>query len=294
MASLTDLEETVRAVVESVGPSVVGIGDRWGRGSGIVVADGRVVTNAHNVRGDAVTLTLSDERTAEATPLGVDVDGDVAVLSADTDGIPALSWSPNGVPGIGAPVFALANPGGRGLRVSFGIVSGTQRSFRGPGGRRIAGAIEHTAPLLPGSSGGPVVDSGGALVGVNTHRLGEGFYLAIAADAALKDRVDGLASGQSPSRRRLGVGIAPPRMARKLRQAVGLPDAEGLLVRFVEPESAAARGGIQEGDLIVAAAGKPVAGADDLHEAMDVLDPDATLELKVVRGTDERTVTVLP
>lgn len=292
MASLNDLEETVRSVAEKVGPSVVGIGDRWARGSGIVVADGRVVTNAHNVRGETVTLTLSDERTAEGTPMGVDVDGDVAVLSADTAGIPALSWSPNGVPGIGSPVFALANPGGRGLRVSFGIVSGTQRSFRGPGGRRIAGAVEHTAPLLPGSSGGPVVDSGGALVGMNTHRLGEGFYLAIAADAALKDRIDALASGQSPSRRRLGVGIAPPRMARKLRQAVGLPDAEGLLVRFVEPESAAARAGIQEGDLIVAAAGKPVAGADDLHETMDALAPDATLDLKVVRGTDERSVTV--
>jgi S1-C subfamily serine protease len=294
MATLSDLEETVRAVVESVGPSVVGIGDRWARGSGIVVGNGRVVTNAHNIRGDSVTITLSDERTVEATPLGVDVDGDVAVLSADTEGVPSLSWSPDGVPGIGSAVFALANPGGRGLRVSFGIVSGTQRSFRGPGGRRIAGAVEHTAPLLPGSSGGPVVDSGGALVGLNTHRLGEGFYLAIAADAALKDRVDSLAAGESPSRRRLGVGIAPPRMARRLRRAVGLPEADGLLVRFVDPESPAAGAGIQEGDLIVAAAGKPVGGADDLHEAMDALAPDASLELKVVRGTEERTVTVQP
>jgi len=294
MATLTDLEETVRAVVESVGPSVVGIGDRWARGSGIVVGNGRVVTNAHNVRGDSVTITLSDERTAEATPLGVDVDGDVAVLSADTEGIPSLSWSPDGVPGIGSAVFALANPGGRGLRVSFGIVSGTQRSFRGPGGRRIAGAVEHTAPLLPGSSGGPVVDSGGALVGVNTHRLGEGFYLAIAEDSALKDRVDSLAAGESPSRRRLGVGIAPPSMARRLRRAVGLPEADGLLVRFVDPESPAAGAGIQEGDLIVAAAGKPVGGPDDLHEAMDALAPDASIELKVVRGTEERTVTVQP
>ena len=90
-------------------------------------------------------------------------------------------------------MFALANPGGRGLRVTFGFVSGVERTFRGPRGRRITGSLEHTAPLLPGSSGGPVLTAAGQLLGINTNRLGEGFYLAIPADEALRGRVDALA-----------------------------------------------------------------------------------------------------
>ena len=119
----------------------------------------------------------------------------------------------------------MSNPGGRGLRVSFGTVSGVGRTFRGPRGRRIAGALEHTAPLGRGSSGGPLVDAEGRLVGINTHRLGEGFYLALPAGAALKTRVDALARGESASRVQLGVGLAPSHVARRLRRSVGLPDA---------------------------------------------------------------------
>ena len=107
---------------------------------------------------------------------------------------PALPWADGAGPSVGQPVFALANPGGRGLRVTFGFVSGVERTFRGPRGRRISGSLEHTAPLLPGSSGGPVLDGDGRLLGINTNRLGEGFYLAIPADATLRGRVDALGS----------------------------------------------------------------------------------------------------
>ena len=113
----------------------------------------------------------------------------------------------------------------------------------------MAGAVEHTAPLMPGSSGGPVVDLDGRLLGINTNRLGNGFYLAIAADAALRDRVTALGRGESPTRRRLGVGLAPSHVARRLRRAVGLPERDGLLVREVEEDSPAAKAGIAEGDL---------------------------------------------
>jgi serine protease Do len=186
---------------------------------------------------------------------------------------------------------ALSNPGGRGLRVTFGLVSGTQRTFRGPRGRRITGSIEHTAPLLPGSSGGPVVDREGRLLGLNTNRLGEGFYLAIPADEALRGRVDALAKGESPKRRRLGVGVAPAHVARGLRRAVGLPEAEGLLLREVEEDSPAAAGGLQEGDLIVEAAGRAVGDFDALTEAIESAEA-GTLELRVLRGTDERKLSV--
>jgi serine protease Do len=189
-------------------------------------------------------------------------------------------------------VFALSNPGGRGLRVTFGFISGVDRTFRGPRGRRITGSLEHTAPLLPGSSGGPVLDAEGRLLGINTNRLGEGFYLAIPADEAMAAQADGLARGESSAPPQLGVAIAPRPVARRLRRAVGLPDTEGLLIHQVTEDGPAARAGLSSGDLIVAAAGQPVSGADDLFDALRRVQ-GGTLELRVVRGADERTVQVV-
>ena len=166
----------------------MGIGQRWGVGSGIVVAEGRVLTNAHNVRGDQVTVTFADGRTAEGSVAGQDIDGDLAVIEVDSRWRPALEWADGASAANREAVFALSNPGGRGLRVTFGFVSGVDRTFRGPRGHRITGSLEHTAPLLPGSSGGPVSNAEGRLLGINTNRLGEGFYLAIPADEALRAR----------------------------------------------------------------------------------------------------------
>lgn len=291
MEAVSEISEGVRRVAAEAGGSVAGIGHRWGLGSGVVVAPGRILTNAHNLRGAEVAVTLPGGHEVGGRALGVDLDGDVAVLEAETGGAPALAWSEDGVE-IGTPVFAVANPGGRGLRVTFGLVSGTARAFRGPRGRQIAGGIEHTAPLLPGSSGGPVVDAAGRLLGLNTHRLGEGFYLAIPADAALAARVEALGRGEAPSRRRLGIGVAPARVARALRRAVGLPEVDGVLVRSVEEGGPAARAGIAEGDLIVAAGGEPVTTADALGAVVEAA--AGTVELTVLRGAEERRVRVSP
>lgn len=292
MPVLSDLRQAITSVAERVGPSLVGVGQRWGVGSGVVIEPGKVLTNAHNIRGDEVTVTFSDGRTETATVFGIDVDGDIAVLTVDTKDAPAIAWTPADTPTIGTPVLALANPGGRGLRVTVGLVSGTERSFRGPRGRRISGSVEHTAPLLPGSSGGPIVDEDGALLGLNTNRLGDGFYLAIPADEALHERVASLGRGESVVRPRLGVAIAPARVARHLRRAVGLPDASGLLVRGVEEDGPAAKAGIREGDLITAAGDASLTDADDLHAALDAVAPGAALTLTLLRGTEERQVTI--
>src|SRR6266550_2959121 len=291
MTVLDEIQAGIRQLAEGAGPSVVGIGQRWGVGSGVVLGEGRVLTNAHNVRGDQVTVTFADGRTAEGSVAARDIDGDLAVLNVDTGGVPALGWASATPAEIGMPVFALANPGGRGLRVTFGFVSGIERTFRGPRGRRITGSLEHTAPLLPGSSGGPVLNAGGELLGINTNRLGEGFYLAMPADDALRGRADALARGESATSPRLGVTIAPGYVARRLRRAVGLPDTEGLLVREVAEDSPAARAGLAQGDLIVAAAGQPVHTADDLFDALQAA-RGGTIELKLVRGSDERTLQV--
>jgi S1-C subfamily serine protease len=288
MAALAELGREIGEIAEKIGPSVVGIGNRWRGGSGVVIGENRILTNAHNLRGEEVTVTFADGRTADATVAGVDADGDLAVLEAPTDGASALDLGAE-APGVGTPVVALGNPNGHGPRVTFGFVSGTGRSFRGPRGRRVAGAVEHTAPLMPGSSGGPVVGLDGTLLGINTNRLGNGFYLAIAADASLRDRVAALGRGEEPKRRRLGVGLAPAHVARRLRRAVGLPERDGLLVREVEDDSAAAKAGIAEGDLIVAVGDRAIASADDLFDA---LGGEGDLRITIVRGAEEQTVTV--
>ncbi|MGH3411070.1 MAG: S1C family serine protease [Streptosporangiaceae bacterium] len=290
MTALDEIQAGITQLAESAGSSVVGIGQRWGAGSGIVLGDGQVLTNAHNVRGDQVEVTFADGHTAEGTAAGHDIDGDLAVISVDTAGAPALQWS-DGAASVGLPVFALANPGGRGLRVTFGFVSGIERTFRGPRGRRISGSLEHTAPLPPGSSGGPVLDAAGHLLGINTNRLGEGFYLAIPADETLRGRVDALARGESAQSPRLGVAIAPNHVARRLRRAVGLAEADGLLIRDVVEDGPAARAGVARGDLIVAAAGHPIRTPDDLFDALRTAQ-GGTITLNVIRGTDERSIEV--
>ncbi|HTW01916.1 MAG TPA: trypsin-like peptidase domain-containing protein [Streptosporangiaceae bacterium] len=291
MTVLDEIGAGIARLAEEAGSSVVGIGQRWGVGSGIVLGEGQVLTNAHNVRGSHATVTFADGRTAEGTVTGHDIDGDLAVIEVDTGQAPALPWGA-GAPAVGTPVFGLANPGGRGLRVTFGFVSGIERTFRGPRGLRITGSLEHTAPLLPGSSGGPILNASGQLLGINTNRLGEGFYLAIPADEALRGRIDALARGESVRPPQLGIAIAPAHVARRLRRAVGLPDADGLLIREVSDDSPAARAGLARGDLIVAAAGQPTHTVDDLAGALRSAAPGGTVELTVLRGTDERTVQV--
>ncbi len=289
MTIFDEIQGSIARLAQDAGSSVAGIGQRWGAGSGVVLGAGRVLTNAHNVRGSQVTVTFADGRTAEGNVAGHDIDGDLAVIETDTAQAPALPWA-TAAPAIGMPVFALANPGGRGLRVTFGFVSGIDRSFRGPRGLRITGSLEHTAPLLPGSSGGPVLDAAGQLLGINTNRLGEGFYLAIPAGETLRRRVDALARGESVTPPQLGITITPGHVARRLRRAVGLPDVEGLLIHGVAGDSPAGRAGLAPGDLILAAAGQPVRTVDDLTGALRAAGD--TVELNVLRGTDERGIQV--
>lgn len=289
--ALEELQTAIQQVAEGVGASVVGVSGGRTVGSGVVVGNGAVLTNAHNLAGEEVTVTFADGRRATGSLKALDADGDLAVVDVDTEGAPAVAWS-DGPAERGAVVFALANPGGRGLRTTFGVVSGTDEAFRGPRGRRITGSLEHTAPLPKGSSGGPVVGADGRLLGINTHRLGDGFYLALPADDSLRRRVESLGRGESRTRPLLGVALAPPRAARQLRKAVGLPERDGLLVRGVVENGPAAAADIREGDLLVEAEGTPLLSADDLHTVLDRVEPGGSFTLKIVRGVDELEATV--
>jgi serine protease Do len=293
MTDLAQASEAIAAVADRVGPSVVGLGRGWGLGSGVVIEPDRVLTSAHNLRRDEVAVTFADGSREAGELAGADGDFDLAVIDVDTGDSPAIEWAESAEPSLGTAVVALANPGGRGLRATLGFVSSEGRSFRGPRGRRIRGAIEHTAPLPRGSSGGPLVDTEGRVLGLNSLRMDGGLILAVPVTAAVRERIGLLARGKAAAPHRLGVAVAPPWVARRMRRAVGLPERPGILVRAVEDDSPAARAGLARGDLLVAAAGRELDGVDALYAALDAVPPGGgDLVLTVVRGTEEREVPV--
>ncbi len=293
MSTITDFQAAIGAAVSRVGPGVVGFGRGWGRGSGVVIAPGRVLTSAHNVRGDEVTVNFPGGRRERGRVAGTDPDLDIAALDVETGDVDPVEWQPaTPEPAIGTPVVALANPGGRGLRATPGFVSAEGRTIRGPRGRSIEGVIEHTAPLPRGSGGGPLVDLEGRLLGLNAIRLEGGLLVAIPTGERLAERAARLWSADAVRPAVLGVAVAPPRVAQRLRRAVGLPEREGVLVRSVLADSAAAAAGIERGDLLVAAGGRELDSLDTLYAALDSLAAGATLDLRVVRGTEERDVPV--
>jgi S1-C subfamily serine protease len=287
--SLATFEDAVRTATDAARAATVSIGQD-GRGSGIVIAAGSVLTNAHNLRDRSTSVTFADGRSEQGIVTGIDEAGDLVVLAVDTGDATPIAWADEPA-ADGAVVFGVSL-GARGSRASLGIVSGTGRTFRGPRGRAIAGSVEHTAPLARGSSGGPLVDRFGKLVGINTHRLGEGFYLAVSADADLHQRVDGLIAGQSPRRLTLGIAIAPAHVAARLRQSVGLEARDGLLVRGVETDSPADKVGIRQGDLLTSAGGQTLTSAEDLFGVLDGHDPSESLAVELVRGAESVTVSV--
>jgi serine protease Do len=289
MSLLDELQQAAVVVTEAVAPATVRIGRDGGRGLGVVTAPGVVVTNAHNLRGRQVTVTFSDGRHAVGEVRAVDSDGDVAVVAVETETAAPVTWS-SVEPAVGRAVWTVTLTPTGATRVTSGMISAVGRPFRGPGGRLIAASLEHTAPLARGSSGGALVDADGKVVGLNTHRLGDGFYLALPTDAALQGRIDRLIAGESPVRRRLGVALAPAHAAKRLRAAVGLPERDGLLIRGVEEGSPAAAAGLRSGDLIVEVGGRPVATPDDLFAALEVT--ETHLSVVVARGGDEVTVDV--
>jgi serine protease Do len=287
MPVLEELSSAARSVLAGLSDAVVTIGTD-GRGSGLVIGTGKVLTNAHNLRDRTTLVTFADGRTEQGSVTGADEDGDLVVLDVDTGSATPAAWAEK-VPEEGDVVFALSR-GGHRSRITFGMVSAVDLAFDGPRGRQVHGGVEHTAPLVRGSSGGPLTDAAGRVVGLNTHRIARGFYVARPVDAALVATIEDLAAGKSVVRPRLGVALAPPDVAAKLRASVGLPPREGLLVRGVEPEGPAANAGIDEGDLLVAAGDTALTSIEALHQVLD--QAGETVELTVVRGTEERKVVV--
>jgi S1-C subfamily serine protease len=294
LSTLSEIQTDIQSIAARIGPAVVGFGRGWGRGSGVVVARGRVITCAHNLRGDRAHVCFPDGRRAEGEVSGTSPELDLAVVAVDTGDAEPVGWDPAAAASVplGTAIVALGNPGGRGLRATPGFVASGGRSFRGPRGRRIEDCVEHTAPLPAGSGGGPLVDLDGRLLALNALRLEGGLILALPANELLADRVEKLARGERSEPVRLGVAVAPAHVARRLRRAVGLPERAGVLVRGVADDSPADRAGLARGDLIVSADGTPVDGLDALHRVLDSAQAGEPLTLGLLRGADELELTV--
>lgn len=283
MSTLSQLQTELQAAAGPIRAATVSLG-RDGRGSGVVVADGVILTNAHVLNDRTISVRFADGRAAQAEVTAVDVDGDLAALKVDTTGVFPLEWAETaGETGT----LVLAGHGNG--TVTMGMVSAVGRRFRGPRGRVVSDTVEHTAPLSRGASGGPVVNIDGRLVGINTARSDAG-YRAVAVSADLRARVTRLIAGEQVERPVLGIAIVPTAAAKSVRQSAGLVERAGVLIQAVADDSAAVRAGLAQGDLIVSAAGTPVVDIDDINRALE--SSPNSLELGVVRGADERTVVV--
>ena len=261
----------VSGVVERTAPAVVSVevhnrrrgggGGGGGGGSGFVFTpDGFILTNSH---------VAFDGRRLRAELIGDDPDTDLAILRVDASSLVAAPLGDSAALRVGQVVIAIGNPLGFQSTVTAGVVSALGRSFRSVSGRLIDNVIQTDAALNPGNSGGPLLDSRGSVIGVNTAVIlpAQGICFAVAVNT-VKLVVGQLIAHGHVRRARIGVGgqnVSLPRLAVRAHR---LMQPSGVLITTIEPGSPAARAGLQPGDIIVAFAGQPVHGIDDLHRLL--------------------------
>jgi S1-C subfamily serine protease len=286
-------------VVDLVGPAVVNITtgnssprpgvEQLGAGSGVVIApDGYILTNAHVVKqAERLKVTLTEGATLAATPVGQDPATDLAVIRAHGSLLPYAVLGDSAVLKVGQLVIAMGNPLGFQSSVSTGVVSALGRSLRTTEGRLIENIIQHTAPLNPGNSGGPLTDSLGRVVGVNTAiiAMAQGIGFAIPANTAQWVVTQLICYGRV-RRGFLGISGRQRPLDRRLVRFHGLNRDFALEVLSVDPKGPAREAGVLVGDLIVAMNDQAVASIDDLHRFLSEGPFDQPLTLAVIRGKE--------
>jgi S1-C subfamily serine protease len=298
----------VTTVVEAIGPGVVSIAVRTGSGregdpqaagagSGVVIApDGYILTNSHVVRtARTLHVGLTDGRVLPATIVGTDPPTDLAVIHVDGAGLSYATLGDSDALRVGQLVIAIGNPLGFESTVSTGVVSSLGRSLRGIDGRLIENIIQHTAPLNPGSSGGPLVDSRGRVVGINTAIIvmAQGIGFAIPSNTA--EWVASQLMTQGRVRRGyLGIAGRARRVSRMMARYHNLSREQVVEVIRVEPGGPAGQAGIREGDLIAAIGEQQVRSPDDLHRALSRWSAGQTVRVTVIRGQERVPVEIMP
>jgi S1-C subfamily serine protease len=302
----------VTAAVQKAGPAVVnievhgierGVPSRrrprpeGGSGSGFLFTpDGLILTNSHVVHGaKRIEVTVQDGRHLEASLVGDDPDTDLAVIRVTGDELRHAILGDSATLRTGQLVIAIGNPFGFQATVTAGVVSALGRSLRARSGRRMDNIIQTDAALNPGNSGGPLVNSRGEVIGVNTAVIlpAQGLCFAIPANTA-RWVASRLIQHGWIRRGYLGLGGQTAQLQRRLVLDHQLAEGSGMLVLHVEPGSPAQAAGIREGDVVVGFAGAPVGGVDDLHRLLTEGRIGVGTTLTVIRRAEKHEFTVLP
>jgi S1-C subfamily serine protease len=299
---LDSYSQTIAAVVNRVAPSVVNIrvlsSERgMGGGSGFIIArDGFILTNSHVVSGAReLEVSLNDNRVYPAVIVGTDPETDLAIIRIDAPDVQHVRLADSSTIRVGQIAVAMGSPYGFQQTVTAGIVSALGRSMRAQSGRLMDEIIQTDAALNPGNSGGPLLNSAGEVIGVNTAVIlpAQGICFAIASNTAQFVAAWLIKEGRI---RRSSIGVAGqnvplhPRVARFHK----LPFNRGVLVSEIEPGSPAAVAGLQKNDTIVGFKGKPIGTIDDLHKQLVASEIGVPSPIMVLRGTEKLFRLVVP
>jgi S1-C subfamily serine protease len=283
--------------VETVGPAVVKIDAGRGGGSGVLFTpDGLILTNCHVVENSGpLTVVMTDGRSLRADLIGQDADTDLAVIRVDGSAMPFATLGDSRAVRVGQIAIAIGNPYGFHHSVTAGVVSALGRSLRARSGRLMDDILQTDAALNPGNSGGPLVTTRGEVIGVNTATIlpAQGLCFAIASNTARFVAARLIRDGRI---RRSYIGLAgqtvpiPRAVARENQLAV----TSGVFVVSVEPNSPAAAAGVKDGDVLLAFAGTPVTGVDDLHRLLTEEKIGEPTAITFLRSARRRKITVVP
>lgn len=286
--------------VEQVGPAVVRVEGRQGGGSGVVFTpDGFILTNSHVVGrltpDSVLRVTLPDGRLLSADLIGRDEDTDLAVVRIDGFGLRWARLGDSKAVRVGQVAIAIGNPYGFDHSVTSGVVSALGRSLRARSGRLMDDIIQTDASLNPGNSGGPLVTSSGEVIGINTAmiRPAQGICFAIASNT-VRFVASRLMRDGRIRRSRIGVAGQQTAIPRPLARATQIAVSSGVLVASIEDDGPASRAGLRTGDVILAFAGTPVTGIDDLHRLLTEERIGMPAPLVVLRRGERRQLTVVP
>jgi S1-C subfamily serine protease len=268
-----------------------------GSGSGFIITpDGFILTNSHVVHGaERIEVTLADGRRPDAHLVGTDPDTDLAVIRIYAPNLKPVRLGDSNQLRVGQLAIAIGNPYGFQYTVTAGVVSALGRSFRAQSGRLMDNLIQTDAALNPGNSGGPLVNSRGEVIGVNTMVIlpAQGLCFAIGINTA-KYIAGWLIKDGVIRRSYIGVGGQTAKIHRRVVRHFNLPNETGMLVLGVEPGSPASRAGLREGDIVVEFTGQPIAGIDDLHKHLTGAQVGVRSSLTIIRHTEKLAVEIVP